>query len=314
VSREQLTELSTPFPKELIKQPAPGKHGTYVKHSTVNERLLSAIGPFDFEVIEVIRGRAEEVVGKNQTWAAREGAVVGCLARMTVNIDGRPTTVTEVGDVEEPAMNNDGRNAKDASSDAFKRCAMRLGLGLHLWSQEKYFLHSQLVKDYGDESRPSLPGASAAVGGAEDSVQLHSEPPPAAQVVSAKQLAALTIEADVVDKEWEYHDDVVDDVVIADSNVVELHPEDDEAWTELLNILSEKPDDGTMGIIQDRCRRLYTFMATTGLWTEGARVAALKQHYDTTHLTNLQRASLVEFAKHSFDAAKAKVTEEPDHG
>jgi len=307
VSREQLTELSTPFPKELIKQPAPGKHGTYVKHSTVNERLLSAIGPFDFEVIEVIRGRAEEVVGKNQTWAAREGAVVGCLARMTVNIDGRPTTVTEVGDVEEPAMNNDGRNAKDASSDAFKRCAMRLGLGLHLWSQEKYFLHSQLVKDYGDESRPSLPGASAAVGGAEDSVQLHSEPPPAAQETGTLA-AAIADHVPVMDMAASHPDDIVTD------NVVELHPEDDEAWTELLNILSEKPDDGTMGIIQDRCRRLYTFMATTGLWTEGARVAALKQHYDTTHLTNLQRASLVEFAKHSFDAAKAKVTEEPDHG
>ena len=33
---------------------------------------------------------------------------------------------------------------KDAASDALKRCAMRLGLGLHLWAQEHYFLDQQL--------------------------------------------------------------------------------------------------------------------------------------------------------------------------
>jgi len=33
---------------------------------------------------------------------------------------------------------------KDAASDALKRCAMRAGLGLHLWSQKKYILHNTL--------------------------------------------------------------------------------------------------------------------------------------------------------------------------
>jgi hypothetical protein len=33
---------------------------------------------------------------------------------------------------------------KDAASDALKRCAMRMGLGLHLWSQDKYILHTTL--------------------------------------------------------------------------------------------------------------------------------------------------------------------------
>ena len=42
---------------------------------------------------------------------------------------------------------------KDAISDAVKRCAMALGIGLHLWSQfdgeSEYFLDKQLEK-YGD--------------------------------------------------------------------------------------------------------------------------------------------------------------------
>ena len=139
------------------------------------------------------------------------------------------------------------------------------------------------------------------MGGAEDSVQLHSEPPPAAPLT-----------------------DMVTDVVLGGvaytvegrhlGRVVELHPEDDEAWTELLNILSETADDGTMGNVQSRTYRLYTFMEKTGLWGEGARVAALQAHFGTEHLTSLRKSELNEFAVMSFDAAKAKVTEDPDHG
>ena len=31
-------------------------------------------------------------------------------------------------------------------SDSFKRCAMKLGLGLHLWAGEEYYLDKQLDK------------------------------------------------------------------------------------------------------------------------------------------------------------------------
>ena len=43
---------------------------------------------------------------------------------------------------------------KNATSDAFKRCWMRLGLGLHLWSGSSYFLDRQLAKS---EPQPELP-------------------------------------------------------------------------------------------------------------------------------------------------------------
>jgi hypothetical protein len=35
---------------------------------------------------------------------------------------------------------------KNAASDAIKRCAMRLGVGLSLWSQENYYLDKALAK------------------------------------------------------------------------------------------------------------------------------------------------------------------------
>jgi hypothetical protein len=135
-----------------VKQPAPGKYGQYVKHSTVNERLLAIVGPFTWEIVREIWGPTPEVKAKktNKIYPARDRAIIGCIGRLTITIDDKTVSVEEAGDVEQAAMNEDGRNLKDASSDAFKRCAMRLGLGLHLWSQDDYFLHNYL-KGQSDE-------------------------------------------------------------------------------------------------------------------------------------------------------------------
>ena len=166
----QLHELSRPFPDAWIKPPAPGKYGSYVKHSTVTERLLSIVGPFTFEITETIRGYAPKIEGKNQTWEARDNAVVGCIASMTVTIDGTEVTISEVGDVDEPAMNLDGFNLKVAASDALKRCAMRIGLGLHLWSQDMYFLEKQLAKGEATDTvmRGTVQAAPDGSGGHQD--------------------------------------------------------------------------------------------------------------------------------------------------
>jgi hypothetical protein len=147
----QLRELASPFTGKLVKQAPSGKHGSYVSHSTVNERLLSVVGPFSFEITDLIRGWSDEVVinrgtDRERVFPSRD-AVVGCIGRLTVEIDGRTVSVSEIGDVEGAAGQPDGANAKEAASDAFKRCAMRLGLGLHLWSQNDYFLDKQLDAD-----------------------------------------------------------------------------------------------------------------------------------------------------------------------
>lgn len=116
------------------------------------------VGPFDLEVVEVIKG---EVAGKpadpsGGSQRAREGtptlsgAVVGVVCRLSVEVDGRRVSVEEAGDCEDPHnWPHDGARLKDAMSDAFKRCAMRLGLGLHLWSEDSYFLYERLKEEEG---------------------------------------------------------------------------------------------------------------------------------------------------------------------
>ena len=152
-----LYQLSRPFPKELIER---RENADYVAHHNVNQRLLSIVGPFDFEVVDVVRGdvparppdpTAKSRRGKEGT-PALQGIIVGVTVRLTCEIDGRRTGVTEVGDVGDVHnWPHDGARLKDAASDALKRCAMRLGLGLHLWAQEHYFLDQQLKAQHREE-------------------------------------------------------------------------------------------------------------------------------------------------------------------
>ena len=143
----QLRELARPFQGKYVKPAPQGKYGDFVSHSTINERLLQAVGPFSFELVQVVRGHAEEIKTSKKTYAARADAVVGVVARLTVNIDGREVSIEEVGAEDSPAMKGDGDNLKTSMSDALKRCAMRLGLGLHLWSGDLYFLDRALERD-----------------------------------------------------------------------------------------------------------------------------------------------------------------------
>ena len=126
----QLYELSRQFPDEWVKKAPNGKFGNFIPHSVIAQRLLEVCGPFNWEVVELIR---EEKAGK----------VVGCFGRLTVEVDGKEVTVTAIGDVEND-QGNDGTNAKHAESDAFKRCAMKIGLGLHLWAGDEYYLDKKL--------------------------------------------------------------------------------------------------------------------------------------------------------------------------
>lgn len=138
---EQLREIIRPFPPSLVKEKPGSFKASYVEHSDITQRLLEVVGPFDFRITELIRNQA--------------GEVEGCLAELTVEIDGRRVTVVEVGDVEQAGGKNNGARTKDAASDAIKRCAMRLGLGLHLWCGDHYYLEKKL----GREPEPGKPGS-----------------------------------------------------------------------------------------------------------------------------------------------------------
>lgn len=134
-----LVERLKPFPNKLVHQNPSGQgRGSYVKHSVVVQRLLDLFGTYDFELVEIIRGPVKGGDGSS--------VLCGAVCRLTVVVDGREVRIEEVGDCEQP--NNwphDGARLKDAMSDAIKRCAARLGVGLHLWAQDESYLYEKLM-------------------------------------------------------------------------------------------------------------------------------------------------------------------------
>jgi hypothetical protein len=129
---DDLYQLSRPFPEAfIVKKPGGKFQADYVAHGVITSRLLEVLGPFDWSIAKVITNA--------------DGIAVGCIGRLEVTVDGRPVVVEEVGDVEQVSANS-ATNLKMASSDALKRAAMRVGLGLHLWVGEHYYLDRALEK------------------------------------------------------------------------------------------------------------------------------------------------------------------------
>jgi len=145
---EQLFELSRTFPEKFIHKNPTG-FGDYIQHSVIRQRLLSVVGPYSQEVKHIIRETLTDKQGKDKE------VITGVVLALTVEIDGEVVTVEEAGDVEQPFnWKTDGARMKDAVSDAVKRCAMAMGVGLHLWEQfdgqSEYFLDKQLEKGLED--------------------------------------------------------------------------------------------------------------------------------------------------------------------
>jgi hypothetical protein len=160
---EQLALLSRPFKSWLIHS-NPSGGGDYVTHAVVVQKLLSVVGPFDFELVPDSprrrgRDRAEpvgEVRPRKVRGAGLAHVIVGAVCRLRCKIDGRQVQVEEVGDCEQPHnWPHDGARMKDAMSDAFKRCAMRLGVGLHLWCKDQEFFLYDFLNRGGEDVRGS---------------------------------------------------------------------------------------------------------------------------------------------------------------
>jgi hypothetical protein len=159
-----LYELARPFPESMVEK-KPGKfEAAFVSHGTITSRLLEVVGPFDWSIPKIITNS--------------DGIAVGCIGRLEVVVDGRPVVIEEVGDVEHPGPNS-ASNLKNASSDALKRAAMRLGLGLHLWVGDSYYLHRSLEKrlnaPQSDADRPEGGDTGEAPSGAQTTLQSVQE-------------------------------------------------------------------------------------------------------------------------------------------
>lgn len=133
----QLQSLAKRIPKSYIKTKPGGFAADYVSHADIQQMLLAKLGPCSQEITQIIRNA--------------EGQVQGVVLRMVFNIDGQTVVIDEIGECERPGQ-NDGLNAKMAVSDGTKRCAPRVGLGLHLWAQDTYVLDKALATKEGDDN------------------------------------------------------------------------------------------------------------------------------------------------------------------
>ena len=121
MDKETHKKLIKDFPKNVV-QPAPkGKFGSYVPHHLYTQRLVDVVGgKYNFFVKEVLRDK--------------DNAVVGAVCVLEIEGLGR---MEEVGDVDMNALNRnitESEILKLAVSDGLKRCCMRFGIGLELWT------------------------------------------------------------------------------------------------------------------------------------------------------------------------------------
>ena len=120
MDKDKHKKLIKDFPKSVVKPAPKGKFGDYVPHHIYTQRLVDVIpGEYNF-FYEVIRGKDNSIVG----------------AKCTLIIEGLGT-VDEVGDVDMNALNRnitESELLKLAVSDGIKRCCMRFGIGLELWT------------------------------------------------------------------------------------------------------------------------------------------------------------------------------------
>jgi len=148
----QLQALAKRVPDRYISQRTTGGgfKADYVGHADIQQMLLAKLGPCSQKIIELI--------------FSPDGVVEGVVLEMMFLIDGMAYVVQEIGECEHPTQTDkktgkvtfhNGINAKNAVSDGVKRCAMRVGLGLELWSQDNYVLDKALApstKEKTDES------------------------------------------------------------------------------------------------------------------------------------------------------------------
>lgn len=140
----QLRKLATPIPDHYITKSDRGMDAA--DHTVITQLLHLYVPGWSFQIVEVLRSEVPTKTTSKGEWPGGV-YVTGCIGRLTVTLDGEVVIIDEAGGVELAGMKDgDGERLKHAASDALKRCAMRLGLGLHIWAQQSYFLDRALDK------------------------------------------------------------------------------------------------------------------------------------------------------------------------
>ncbi len=152
MDRTTQIQLSKPWNKKLVKSLNKGfGEIDYVEHTQVTQKLIALIPDLDIEIGRYIHDTVEDMNG------VRRRFVTGVEVKMTGTIDGKLVHRQEVGMCDKPffhsdanKVHNNGQRAKEALSDAIKRCAMRLGVGIELYDTDVW-LGGYLTSEYLEE-------------------------------------------------------------------------------------------------------------------------------------------------------------------
>ena len=121
--RPQLEALAKRFPSSLVQQlPGKGWAADYVSWSSVQEKLLSVLGPVSWRTLD--------------RWETSTRVFV--TVELVAAVDGDTVTVQATGEA-------DGSDYLTAESRARCRAAALIGCGLHLWSGDLYRLDRALA-------------------------------------------------------------------------------------------------------------------------------------------------------------------------
>jgi len=142
-TKKVYAELSKPFSGKAVKSGSDiGKYGDYVEHAMVRQKLIAILGNFT----ENVPYHLKEYL-YNPKSQKEQQVLVGCNYRITAVINGQTVTKESTGVVEHPFnWKTDAERLKVAESDAFKRCAMKFGVALHLYVKDEEFILHDLLK------------------------------------------------------------------------------------------------------------------------------------------------------------------------
>jgi len=170
--RKTQIELSKAWNKSFVKQ-LKMSYGSidYVEHTQVTQKLIALIPDVQMKLESHIYDKVEDENG------VRRKFLTGVVYTISGTIDGEFRTVTEAGMCDKPffaegnrKVSNNGERLKECISDAIKRCAMRLGVGIELYDTQSWlssFLSgSKTVPKKAEEKAPRKQKGAMAYDGA----------------------------------------------------------------------------------------------------------------------------------------------------
>lgn len=138
----QLLDLAKRLPDKWIAQkPGVSYDAKYISHGDCQQALLAKLGPTSQRIVKIIHGT--------------DGTTIqGVILEMRFIIDLEQVVIEEAGECERPGDNN-ALNLKMAISDGIKRCCMRVGIGLELYT-EHYDLERALQRRADEQEQLEL--------------------------------------------------------------------------------------------------------------------------------------------------------------